>query len=278
MGKQTKIEWCDATFNPWTGCSPVSDGCVKCYAKRITERWGKIFVKRSRTGIGTWNLPERLERRAVKTGQPIKLFCGSMCDWLDDQAAPGWRSGILDLIAKTPHVTWLLLTKRPENWFGQMRRIVQAENGIAAKLALDWTEYDQAPENIWFGVTAENQEMWNKRVKTLRCIPAKIKWVSAEPLLEEIIPSQNDMSFVNWVVAGGEKGKGARLCEKTWLSELHFVCEKNKVPFFFKQWGSNTPACDKYYADLLSMCRQWPEIVERSDEGGRMKGRVESVE
>lgn len=257
--EKTKIAWTENTFNPWVGCGAVSPGCVNCYARRMTERWqGKgAFEQRRRTSAANWRMPAKWNREAFESGRRVKVFCGSMCDWLDDQVPAEWLSDLLFEIARTPYLDWLLLTKRPENFRGRMMQAAceTQMQGTAAR----WLD-GEYPKNVWFGVTAENQEQWGTRVKALREIPARVKWVSAEPLLDVIDPWSNDFETVRWVVAGGENGPKARRCNAKWIGWLRDMCASAQVPFFFKQWGQNADMSEVLGEDAkeVEQTREWP--------------------
>lgn len=120
MGSTTKISWCDSTFNPWIGCTKISPACANCYAADMMHRWGKDLwgpgKPRQRTSAANWRQPLKWEAEAARTGIRRKVFCGSLCDCLDPEVPIEWLADLLGLIFRTPHLDWLLLTKRPEMW------------------------------------------------------------------------------------------------------------------------------------------------------------------
>ena len=261
--EKTKIAWTENTFNPWVGCDAVSPGCANCYAKRMTERWhGKgAFAERRRTSKQNWKMPAKWNREAFENGRRVKVFCGSMCDWLDDQVPAEWLSDLLFEIARTPYIDWLMLTKRPENFGVRMMDVYRKRETHGT--AWHWLN-GEYPENVWFGVTAENQKMWDKRVEAMREIPARVKWVSAEPMVEKITPGLKDFETVKWVVAGGENGPKARRCDSRWILGMSETCMTAFVPFFFKQWGENADRrgvtdAEGLNALMTGSCRMWPE-------------------
>jgi protein gp37 len=218
---ETTIEWADYTFNPWIGCTKVSPACDNCYA----ENWGKRFgVKwghkepRKRTSDANWRKPLEWNRKAEKEGKRPRVFCASLADVFDVEVPFEWRRDLFTLIAMTPHLDWLLLTKRP-----QVMLTFAIQHG--------W------PENAWAGTTVENQEMAAARIPMLSAMPAKVRFLSMEPLQGPV-----DLSFwpddaVQWVIVGGESGHGARPMHPNWARSLRDQCQAAGVAFFFKQWG-----------------------------------------
>ena len=258
MGEKTKIAWADSTISPWIGCEKCSPGCDRCYAKGIADRfysdvtWG--------TDTSKWRMVrtffERtmaLERKAVRIGRPLFVF-PSMCDpfytpveWLPVDWA--------ETAERTPHLIWLLLTKRPHLIPG-----------------FEW------PRNVWLGVTAENQEWADKRIPILMQKQCAVRFVSVEPMLGPV--DLANMSFVyggynalkpyvpkpcdprlqpspniGWVICGGESGSGARKMELTWAMNLYSQCASAGVPFWFKQWGSahgrEMAHCDQLWGKVI---------------------------
>jgi protein gp37 len=251
MGK-TSIEWVGQitangvelpgfTFNPWIGCTRVSPGCDNCYAEVSTPArslrvsWGKGQPRRL-TSTENWQKPLKWNREAESCGFKLRVFSASLADWLDDEVQIVWLQRFLKLIAQTPNLEWLLLTKRPGNWESRMRAIVNLNDPIASLIAQNWLN-GEAPSNIWVGVTAENQNLLQLRNPQLGKIPAKLKFLSCEPLLEPL-----DLSCaieqINWVIAGGESGRNARVCDLGWLQSIADQCKDNRIPLFIKQLGN----------------------------------------
>lgn len=223
MGEVTGIEWCDHTFNPWVGCARVSAGCDNCYA----ETWARRFNRpqlwaggRVETSEPGWRKPLAWDRKAALCGARRRVFCASLADVFDNQADPDWRARLWRLIRVTPHLDWLLLTKRPQN--------------IPAMLPADWGA-DGWP-NVWLGVTAENQTEAERRVPLLLKVPAPVRFVSCEPLLGRVDLSAF-LPGLDWVICGGETGQRARGMHPAWARSLRDQCAAASVPFFFKQWG-----------------------------------------
>jgi protein gp37 len=187
-------------------------------------------------------------RKAEGLSERPRVFCASLADWLDDEVPLEWLRDLLDLIRLTPNLDWLLLTKRPDNF---LRRVGAVHDGFARNcLSMDeadlvaWTGNmlrgwagvsfcAAGRENYWLGVSAEDQERWDERVPVLLDIPAKVRFVSAEPLLGEIKMGGHRP---DWVIVGGESGPGARPMEANWVRSLRDQCAGNTA-FFFKQWG-----------------------------------------
>lgn len=227
MAENTAISWTDNTFNPRWGCTKVGPGCDNCYASAFDKRTGGNFfngtVEPRVTSFGNWKKPIRWNKEALRTGKRIKVFCGSMCDVFDATGNQSWRDRLWELIRNTPMLDWQLLTKRPEN--------------IVSMLPNDWGS--KGYPNVWLGVTCENKKHGYPRIDILRFIPAKIRFISAEPLLEG---DMDDIYLdgIDWVIVGGESGPGCRKMEKDWAKTLIDTCEDQNTPVFFKQWGGNT--------------------------------------
>lgn len=256
MAENSKIEWCDHTFNPWWGCQKVSPACDNCYAEALDKRtggdhWGPKAPRR-RTGHANWNKPLKWNKDAAAKGIRYRVFCASMADVFDNQVPPEWRDDLWMLIKATPHLDWLLLTKRPQN--------------IKKMLPADW---GNGYPNVWLMTTAENQPEAERRIKELLAVPAVIHGLSMEPLLgpvdfSEAVPSDHrphgpgrsalsqfdycedcgeddGLPKIDWVICGGESGPGARPMHPDWARSLRDQCAAADVPFFFKQWGEFLP-------------------------------------
>lgn len=249
--EKSKIGWLNGgkTFNPWIGCSPVSEACRNCYAKRETARFKMtpcFNTYRKVTSVSYWRRPLAWNR-ASDPEAPTLVFCGSLCDVFEARAdleAP--RRMLGTLIEQTPRLLWLLLTKRPEN-AESMRREMWG-------LYIDW------PENVWLGCTAENQEMWDRRIPDLLSVPAAGHFVSCEPLLGHIDISdfRKHAPPLDWVIAGGESGPGARETTHFWFENLCDSCRLWRIPFFFKQYGAAYSARLKAAGDSFSGVKQFP--------------------
>lgn len=236
MADKSKIEWCDHTFNPWEGCQKVSPGCDNCYAE-ARDKWlhgGKHWgprAKRRRTSMDNWAKPRRWSREATQMGIIPSVFCGSVCDVFDNAVHDVWRNDLWANIFLSPNLLWLLLTKRPEN--------------IHARLPRDW-DLDGHYPHVWLGTSVEDRARLH-RIDTLRHIPAAGRFLSIEPLLEDL--GEIDLTGISWVIIGGESGPGARPMHIAWARSVIGQCKAAGVPVFMKQMGAWRP---------LDHDGQWP--------------------
>lgn len=252
MAEITNISWTDASFNPWLGCSHVSPGCDHCYAEVSTPAramkivWGP-HEQRIRTSHSNWSLPLRWHNGHAsffqKNGRHRRVFCASLADVFDNQVEPTWRDDLWALIKQTPQLNWLILTKRVGN--------------VLSMLPPDW---GNGYANVWLGISVVNQNEANRDIPKLLRLPAKLRWLSMEPLLEKVHLSNSWMvgdNKIAWIVAGGESGKHARKMEAEWLFAIKEKCELFSVPFFLKQWGG----ADRNKGGCLiegKEAKQWP--------------------
>lgn len=229
MAENSKIEWTDHTFNPWTGCTKVSPGCDHCYAEGWAKRSGAVKwgagEPRRRTTEANWRLPLKWNRQAADEGRRFKVFCASLADVFDNSVPPEWRADLFKLAADTPHLDWLLLTKRIGNVFRM--------------LPFGWQDFG-APANLWIGATIVNREEMLRDAAKLKAVPARVRFWSVEPLLEDLGPIPREL-MPEWVIAGGESGPGARPMHPDWARSLRDQCAAAGVPFLFKQWGEYAP-------------------------------------
>lgn len=229
MGKGSGIAWTDHTFNPWWGCVKVSPACDNCYAATFDHRlggnhWGKDAERRM-FGDKHWNEPLKWNREAAKTGRRALVFCASMADvfesWRDDIEAP--RRRLWQLIEETPALTWLLLTKRPQN---------------IARMAPDRI---RGAANVWLGTTLESPEfLWRAEVLLTNGAGGAggngaVRFVSMEPLVAQVSMRAAIASGINWVITGCESGAGARHTPTDWYRSLRDDAAAFGVPFFLKQ-------------------------------------------
>ncbi len=227
VGQNSAIEWTDHTFNPWWGCSKVSPGCQYCYAETLSNRYGHAIwgVHKTRRTFGEkhWQEPLKWHRRAQECGRRMRVFCASMADVFEDnQSIADEREKLWLLIAETPMLDWLLLSKRPEN----MCRFAP------------WQ--DVWPANVWAMTSVENQVEAEKHIPTLLHVPARLHGLSVEPLLGPIDLS-NWLPAIQWVIVGGESGPHARPMDPDWVRQIRDQCVAGGVAFFFKQWGAWAP-------------------------------------
>lgn len=242
MAENSAIEWTDHTFNPWTGCTKVSPACDHCYAEGWAKRsghvkWGPHGARR-RTKSGNWNGPLKWNAEARAKGTRFRVFCASLADVFDNHKSidAEWRKDLYDLIERTPHLDWLLLTKRPQN--------------IKMFAPATWL-HDNWPAHVWIGTTVENQEEAERRIPYLLSIPAKVRFLSCEPLLGPVnlvtVPHGHAkaINYIDWIIVGGESGPGARPMHPAWARGLRDQCAAAGVPFFMKQWGQYLPVYDR---------------------------------
>lgn len=234
--KNSAIEWTHHTFNPWIGCTKVSPGCKNCYAAALDNRWGHdrwgVGKPRERTSAAYWRQPIAWNLAARKAGERHRVFCASLADVFDDvpEVEP-WRRDLFGLISATPHLDWLLLTKRPENierlWPGIYH---PGGQGIFQDCPPPGTKWP----NVWLGTTVEDQDRAEERIHKLRAIPAIVHFLSVEPLIARVML---DLGGIEWVIAGGESGPSSRPMKPEWVQFVRDQCEESGVPFLFKQWG-----------------------------------------
>lgn len=278
MSENTNIEWTDSTFNPWMGCTKVSPACDHCYAEVSTPSrtlgvtWG-AGQERRRTSPGNWELPLRWNAQAnafmAEHGRRQRVFCASLADVFDNEVDPAWRADLLRLILATPHLDWLLLTKR----IGNVPKMINADQ---------WEHLG----NVWLGATICNQEEADRDIPKLLAVPARVRFLSMEPLLGPVdlnghtyslapglgegidwltgktsqfsdiygghtspwldrgdydSPEDYEEPRIHWVIVGGESGNDARPMHPDWARSLRDQCAAAGVPFLFKQWGEWAP-------------------------------------
>lgn len=228
MGENTKIEWATHTFNPWWGCTKVSEACKHCYAETWAKRVGQAVwgPKQDRRVMSDqhWKQPLKWNRDAAGLGERPRVFCASMADVFEDREELNiHRARLFDLIEETPNLDWLLLTKRPQN----VERMARWTN--------DW------PAHVWLGTTVELQSRAEELLPYLASIPAKVRFISAEPLLGPLSIERWLGSTIDWVITGGESGPKARPASPEWFRSLHSQCMESEVAFHFKQWGDWAP-------------------------------------
>ena len=260
MGENSKIEWCDHTFNPAIGCMKVSDGCKFCYAEAEQDKrfgraeWGPK-TRRVRTSPDNWRKPDTWNRKAKADGVIRSVFCASLSDVGEDH--PDWvepRRDLVAMIERTPNLRWLLLTKRIESFMSVM------QNAMTVNVE-DW--FASMGDRVWVGTSIENQDAANERIPEILKMPKWItKFLSMEPLLGPVnsyvtstfegfdvvtdylrgtisIDGQAHVpcNKVNWVIVGGESGTHARPMHPDWVRSIRNECVDAGTPFLFKQWG-----------------------------------------
>lgn len=268
MSENTKIEWATHTFNPWVGCTKISPACDNCYAEGWAKRSGQVVWggERKRTSVANWKLPLKWDKHAalmqsgwaqgvalhggdeaaciaagyIKPVRP-KVFCASLADVFDNAVSVQWRFDLLGLIADTPNLDWLILTKRIGNAAYMLNQAFRAVHGHYKLWA------NNVLPNVWLGATICNQTEADRDIPKLLAIPAHKRFLSIEPMVGPVDLSNwfaaNDLHEIdggprlNWVIVGGESGPNARPMHPDWARSLRDQCEAAGVPFLFKQWG-----------------------------------------
>jgi protein gp37 len=250
VGANTRIPWCDHTFNPFWGCIAVSPGCKNCYADAFDRRLGGNHWAPGgpiRTfGDKHWAAPRRWDQTAAKNELRYRVFCGSMCDVFlrgRDDTLMSLRMRLWNLIEATPNLDWLLLTKRIENY--------------EEMVPIPWQVRSCRLPNVWLGVTVENQEFADKRIPLLLQAPwPTVRFVSCEPLLGYIALPR--LPELDWVIVGAESGRHARPMNENWVREIRDECVSARVPFFYKQRLENGRKIEMPELDG----RTWAEVPE----------------
>lgn len=219
MAETSKIEWTDATWNPVRGCTKVSAGCKHCYAETFAERWRGVKGHPFEFGFDLRLVPEKLAD-PLKWKTPRRIFVNSMSDMFHEDIPENYIAHVASVMRLADWHTYQILTKRP----ARMEKLLTGRLREAAT----------AP-HIWWGVTVENRKHGLPRIEALRRTGAAMKFLSIEPLLEDL--GTFDLTGIDWVIVGGESGPGARPLEEAWVVSIQKQCRAAKVPFFFKQWG-----------------------------------------
>jgi protein gp37 len=255
--ENSKIEWTHHTFNPWIGCTKVSDGCKYCYAENLMDtRWNKVQWgpqgERKMTSPANWRQPFAWNKAAAKTGSRARVFCASLADVFEDNPqVMEYRRLLCEMIELTRNLDWLLLTKRPEN----VNRMIERATG---RYADAWFADCR---HVWVGTSVEDLDAADTRIPELVKVPAAVRFLSCEPLLgpvtfrpkayswgqvlQAVALGKSDMyaepamlSGIHWVIVGGESGPNARPMDPDWAKHLRDQCKQAGVPFFMKQMGS----------------------------------------
>ena len=219
MSTQSAIEWTEQTWNPVTGCTKVSPGCKHCYAETMARRLCAMGVRGYENGFRVSLLPERLNE-PLRRKKPTVYFVNSMSDLFHVGVPDHFIRQVFDVISNTPQHTYQILTKR------------------ADRLPL-FFEHHEPPRNAWLGVSVEDRQHGLPRIDALRQVNAGIRFLSVEPLLEDLGPI--DLSGIHWVIVGGESGPKARPMKQEWVLDIQHQCMQQNVAFFFKQWGGARP-------------------------------------
>jgi protein gp37 len=280
MGETTEISWCHSTFNPWIGCQKVSDGCKQCYASvdhfarvsasRGLPLWGPNST-RHRTSVANWKKPFAWDRKAIDArvdakvdGVPYerpRVFCASLCDIFEDHPSlDAYRADLWPIIEKCRELDWMLLTKRPQNILRM----------VPEKWRTDW------PRHVWVGTSVENQDAANERIPEMLKVPARIRFLSMEPLLgpvdiarawgDAIRKSGATARTIDLVIVGGESGPSARPFDLAWARQIRDDARAMRTAYFFKQTGAN--AVDSDAPDPPGLIRGGPLELRLKDRKG----------
>ena len=263
MSEHSAIEWTDATWNPTTGCTKVSPACANCYIERTMpfRTQGRKFVK----GHIQLELHENRLTQPSQWKTPKLVFVNSLSDLFHDDVPVEFIGRVFNVMGSTPRHTYQVLTKRP-TW---MQRVVTAYYE---------TLRIEPYQNVWLGVSVENQHFADERIPLLLQTPAAVRFISAEPLLGPIdfhspVLEADCDGYLDWVIVGGESGPRLRPTEPAWVRSLRDQCVAARVPFFFKQWGGKTP---KSGGRLLDG-RTWDEYPGVESHPGLFPDQAEAV-
>jgi protein gp37 len=219
MSDNSKIEWTDATWNPVRGCTKVSPGCKHCYAETFAERFRGVPGHPFEFGFDLRLVPEKLGD-PLRWRTPRMVFVNSMSDLFHEDVPDSYVLAVARVMAIANWHTYQVLTKRAE----RLAALLRGELGFAAGCP-----------NIWWGVSVEDRRYGLPRINHLREAPASVRFLSIEPLLEDL--GRLDLRGISWVIVGGESGRGARPMSPEWVRSIRDQCRAAGVPFFFKQWG-----------------------------------------
>lgn len=260
MAKDSHIQWTDHTWNPWWGCVKVSEGCRECYAEGLMKR----FLSKEddpfglkRTADKTMNFPLTVVERMWKDEGKDLVFTCSMSDFFIE-GADEWRGEAWDVIRRTPHLKYQILTKRPER--------------IEECLPDDWGE---GWENVWLGISVENHRRFKERIGWLLDVPAKMRFLSVEPLLGPVNMEaglaeigrniDEEMEKIDWVIIGGESGPKARMMAMGWVKEVMNSCKFWNLPVFVKQMGSVIAVGMKWKDKKGGDWEEWKQLGDGAD-------------
>lgn len=241
MSEHSTIEWTDASWNPVRGCTKVSPGCARCYAEAFAERFRGVPGHPYEQGFDLRLVPAALALPSTWK-RPKKVFVNSMSDLFHKDVPDDYILRVAQAMVEVPRHTYQVLTKRSE----RMRDLLGGSLGFAADLP-----------HVWWGVSVENRVHGLPRINHLRAAPARVKFLSVEPLLEDL--GEIDLGGIDWVIAGGESGRRPRPMAADWVRSVRDQCEQQGVAFFFKQWGGT----DKKRAGRELDGRTWDEMPGR---------------
>jgi len=219
LSENSTIEWTDATWNPVRGCTKVSPGCTHCYAETFAERFRGVKGHPFEQGFDLRLVPEKISA-PLSWRKPRRIFVNSMSDLFHDQVPDDFIAEVANVMVQANWHTYQILTKRS----ARMSELLRTRLNFAAE-----------ERHIWWGVSVEDRRYGLPRIEDLRSAPAFTRFLSVEPLLEDL--GAVNLSKIHWVIVGGESGYGARPMERKWVVSIRKQCRDHGVPFFFKQWG-----------------------------------------
>jgi len=219
MSIKTSIEWTNATWNPVRGCTKLSPGCSSCYAWTFAERFRGVTGHPYEQGFDLRLVPEKLED-PLHWRKPRRIFENSMSDLFHERVPDDYIQAVVKTMLAANRHTYQILTKRSK----RMAELLSTQLRVAAGMS-----------HIWWGVSVEDRKYGLPRIADLQSAPAVVRFLSIEPLLEEL--GTLDLTGISWVIAGGESGRGARPMKREWVVSIRDQCVEAGVSFFFKQWG-----------------------------------------
>lgn len=215
MATSSRIEWTEQTWNPTTGCTKISPGCKHCYAETMANRLQAMGAPGYDNGFQLSLMDNRLEQ-PLRRRKPTIYFVNSMSDLFHEEIPVGFLDRVFSVIKKTPHHTYQILTKRSERMH-------------------DYFSGREVPSNVWLGVSVEDKKYGVPRIDDLRTVDSTVRFISAEPLLEDL--GEINLAGIHWMIVGGESGPKARPMKAEWVDNIHRQCKRSGTAFFFKQWG-----------------------------------------
>jgi protein gp37 len=219
MSVSSSIEWTDATWNPVRGCTKISPGCAHCYAETFAERFRGVKGHPFEQGFDLRIIPEKLND-PLSWKKPKRIFVNSMSDLFHDAISDDYIAAVAKVMVEASWHTYQVLTKRSDRLLSMLN---------------DRLHFAASQRHIWWGVSVENRRSGLPRIQHLKSAPAVVRFLSIEPLLEDL--GTLDLAGIHWVIVGGESGFGARPMDRDWVIAIKNQCSQSRVPFFFKQWG-----------------------------------------
>jgi protein gp37 len=250
MADSTTIEWTDSTWNPVTGCTKISAGCDNCYAERLSERFRGVAGHPFKSGFDLTLRPDRLEQ-PLRWGRPRKIFVNSMSDLFHKGVSEEFVDQVFDTMERATWHVFQVLTKRSS----RMRDYVRGRYGPTG-----------APGHLWLGTSVEDESKVS-RIHHLRQTPARVRFLSIEPLIGRM--AELPLDGIAWVIVGGESGPRARPIDPRWVRDIRDRCLAVGIPFFFKQWGGLRPKSGGRTLDGREW-NQWPSTAGYAKDAVRL--------